>query len=339
MKKKIIAILFVLIVVLFALCVGVVLLGMPKTVYELSFETDITAQKGVAPEKMVYSMEVPKDGDYVMYAKWESNPSGMLMACEIVDESGKSVNVFGAHWLDLTSDVMTLEGGTYTLTLTPLTGLEQWKTYWADFDKTNWDSFTEEPEFGFVEAGDFEFEFEFRLEESRDVKAFVSVVSVGIGVLLFVIVFIAVQRDNSMKQNYDERQELLRGRGAKYGLYTMFFVNMSMFLSEAAGVSLPMSASLALFLSTILGGGVYSVYCVWKDAYFALNQKANFLIVFLMITAVINLIIGIGAFWDGVAIQNNQLTFRSMNLFGGIMLLVICGALILKKVCKDREEE
>ncbi len=141
-----------------------------------------------------------------------------------------------------------------------------------------------------------------------------------------------------MKQNYDERQELNRGRGAKYGLYTMFFLDMVLFLMETAGIRLPMSAGLALVISTLIGGSVFAVYCVWKEAYYALNQKANAFTGILFVIGIINLVIGIKAFVDGVAIQDNQLTLRSMNLFCAVTIIVICGALILKKVFKDREE-
>lgn len=341
MKKKTIAILFVLIAALFAVGVGAILFGLPKTVYELNFEEKIIAQSGVAPEEMVYSMEVPEDGDYVMYAKWTCNPSGMLMACSIVDEGGNNVNMFGGHGVDATSGVMTLEAGAYTLTLTPFTDAELWKAYWAEFDKTGWDAGTEndEPETELVGDGEFDFEFSFRLAGSKNVKGVVSVVLAVIGVLLFVIVLAVVQRENSMKQNYDERQELLRGRGAKYGLISMLFLNVALYLLESMGVQLPMTAGIAVILSVFVGGGVYAVYCIRMDAYFALNQKAGAFAGFLFIAGVINLVIGITAALDGRIIQNNQLTDRSLNLFCGIMMIILCGSMFLKKVCRDREEE
>lgn len=341
MKKKTIATLFMFIAVLFAVAVGAVLLGMPKTVYEMSSKENIIAQSGVAPKEIVYSMEVPEDGDYVMYVKWTSNPSGMLMACDIVDEKGNSVNTLGAHWMDVVSGVTSLEAGTYTLTLTPFTDAEHWKAYWAGFDRTDWDASSEdeEPEMEFVADGEFDFEFSIRLEESRNMAGVITILGAIIVVLLFVIVLAAVQRGNSMKGNYDERQELLRGRGAKYGLYSMVFLNAILYLVESMGVRLPMGAGIAVVLSVFVGIGVYAVYCIWMDAYFALNQRAGVLTGFLLIVGVINVVIGIRAWLNHTLIQNNQLTDRCLNLFCGIMMVIICGTMILKKVCKDREEE
>ncbi len=338
MKKKIIAISLLLVAVLITVTV---LLCMPKYNYMVEFEEDFAVENGVAPEEMEYVIVLSEDGEYIMDAEWKIEPAGMLMALSIVDETGKDINTFSAHWIDMNSGVMELPAGTYTMTLTPITSAEQWKEYFAKLDTSDWDvpvEEGEEPEMEFVD-GTFKFDFAFKLEKSGNLFGIVCMMGVVIGVVLCVILYAIAQKDNSMKQNYDERQELLRGRGAKYGLYTMMFLNLALFLLEAAGVCLPMSTGLALFFSVLIGGSVWAVYCIWKDAYFALNQKAGVFIGVFLVMGIINLIIGIDAFLDGVAIQNNQLTLRSMNLFCAIMILVICGALILKKVCKDREEE
>ena len=338
MKKIIIAVSSVLIVVVFAVTV---LLCMPKYEYTVEFEKDFVVENGVAPEEMEYVIVLPKDGGYVMHVDWTIEPMGMLMAINIEDEDGKNINTFSAGGIDMNTGIMELEAGKYTMTLTPITNATQWKEYFTGFETTDWDVPPEEDEdLGLEFAdGEYKFDFSFRLEKSRNLLGLVCVMGAVIGIIFFVIIFAIAQKDDSMKQNYDERQEVLRGRGAKYGLYTMFFLNLALFLVESAGVSLPVSPGMALLISVIVGGIVFAVYCVWKEAYFALNQKAGVYIVVFLVMAVYNLVVGIAAFLDGAAVRNNQLTLRSLNLFAGIMMLVICGALILKKVCKDREEE
>lgn len=340
MKKKVIAFSVLAVIVAF---VVTFLLCKPKYNYMVDFEENFVVENGVAPEEMEYVIVLSEYGEYVMDAKWKIEPAGMLMALSIVDETGKDVNTFSAHWIDMNSGVMELPAGKYTMTLTPITSAEQWKAYFAKFDTSEWDEPVEEgeePEMEFAD-GEYRFDFSFKLEERGylNIQAIACVLGAVIGIAFFVILLAIAQKDNSLKQNYDERQELLRGRGAKYGLYTMMFLNLALFLLETAGVCLPVSTGLALFFSVLIGGSVWAVYCIWKDAYFALNQKVNVFIGVFLVMGVINLIIGIDAFLEGVAFQNNQFTLRSLNLFCAIMVLVICGALILKKVCKDREEE
>ena len=100
-----------------------------------------------------------------------------------------------------------------------------------------------------------------------------------------------------------------------------------------------MTAGIAVILSVFVGAGVYAVYCIWVDAYFALNQRAGAFAGFLFIVGVMNLIIGITALLKDGIIQYNQLTERSLNLFCGIMMIILCGSMLLKKAYKDREEE
>lgn len=338
MKKKIIAFSAVLIVVLVA--VTALLSSRPKYAYVVGFEKDFVVKDGVAPEEMEYTIVLSEDGDYVMHGDWTTEPMGMVIGFDIADENGNVIRWFIAGGIDWNTDVIELPAGEYTMTLTPICGVEQWREYCAQFDTSDWVVPAEESEPGVEFAdGTYKFDFTFKLENSGKMLGFVCVMGAIIGVVLCVILYAIAQKDNSMKQNYDERQELNRGRGAKYGIYTMFLLNMALFLMETAGISLPMSAGLALFISTLVGGCVFAVYCVWKEAYYALNQKANVFTGVLFVIGIINMVTGVKAFVDGVAIQNNQFTLRSLNLFCAIMVLVVCGALVLRKVCRDREEE
>ena len=338
MKKKVIAISSLLLVVLIAVTVLVIV--NPKYECMVEFEKDFVVENGVAPETQEHVIVLPEGGDYIMHGDWTAEPMGLVTGFDFKDENGTVIRWFIAGTIDWNTDVIELPAGKYTMTLTPITSVEQWRDYCAQFDTSDWVVPPEESEPGAeFEDGEFHFDFSFRLEKAGNLLGVICVLGAIIGVVFCVILYAVAQKDNGMKQNYDERQEVNRGRGAKYGLYTMFCLNMVLFLMEAAGMHLPMSAGLALVISTLVGGGVFAVYCVWKEAYYALNQKANVFTVIIFVAGVINLVIGIKAFADGVAIQENQLTLRSLNLFCAIMVLVVCGALILKKVFKDREEE
>ena len=336
MRKKIIALLLLLVITLFGV---LYLCSTPKSILKMDFESDIIVQGGVAqtaPIERVF--EIPKDGEYIMYTKWEISPGGMLMACNIVDEAGETVNTLSADYKNSMAN-MSFKAGEYTMTLTPLTNKEQYKEYFSAFDTSEWDVYVEEPETEFATDGTFHFDFEYEVETNKDMDRIIIVFTVLISVLLAVVLVASVQTGDSMKQNYDERQELARGHGFKYGFYTILILSFVEFTLEMADVYLPMSAGLSSLLCVLLGVGVYMVYCIWKDAYFALNQKAGALMAVFFVIGTVNLIMGVDAFVHGTAIENNQLTIRSINLFGGILMLVICVTLLLKKYFKDREEE
>lgn len=147
-----------------------------------------------------------------------------------------------------------------------------------------------------------------------------------------------------MNKNYDERQELLRGRGATYALFTIIVLNFILFflesvILESMEVQLPMSAGTAGIISILIGVAVDAIYCIWKEAYVSLKLNVKTTVGVLLVIAAINLVRGIDALKEGAILKNNQITSRGLNLLCGIELLVICGILILKTVCKGREEE
>lgn len=338
MRKKVIVASSILVIVLVAL---MCFLFIKRNVYEVEFEKDISVQDSVVQEEeLEYEIVIPRDGEYVMYANWQISPAGLLTGCSIKDENGEDVNTFSAECIDMRSAVMRLTAGRYTMTLTFISSGEQWKEYFADFDTTDWDVTSgEEPQYQFLSDGVLHFNFDFRLEKHIDIWITANILAALIGVMLAILLIAVTQTGDDIKQHYDERQELLRSRGRKYALYTMLILDILLFLGDVVGIYLPMSVGFASFLCALVGIGVYAVYCIWNNVYFALNQKAGAVVAVLVLVGAVNLIGGISALVEGKLMQNNELTLRSLNLLCGIMIFVICGALILKKVCKDREEE
>ena len=103
-------------------------------------------------------------------------------------------------------------------------------------------------------------------------------------VLLFVIVFalIAVLSAVLWKKQgkYDERQEIVRGKAARLGLYTVIGCYIAYLIAYAIkGAAIMPYTLLAFTASIFLGIAVHSIYCIFKDSYFTDRQKpASFLL-------------------------------------------------------------
>ena len=72
------------------------------------------------------------------------------------------------------------------------------------------------------------------------------------------------------KANYDERQELIRGKGFKYGFLTMILVDA---LLAVAVRKIQLAPQLLVLTPLFIGLWVFSIYVLWNSAYFAINQK------------------------------------------------------------------
>ncbi|MCM1044730.1 MAG: hypothetical protein NC417_04405 [Candidatus Gastranaerophilales bacterium] len=164
-------------------------------------------------------------------------------------------------------------------------------------------------------------------------------VGLMVGIVLVVLIFALTKKGRSVKSQYDERQELVRGRGAKYGFYTLLISNAVIGVMEIADLSSFAEKGVLMIIGCLPGICVYAVYCIWYDGYFALNESRRRIMASLAIIGISNFLIGAMNLVRGVIVQNGRLTVLSLNLFCAFLFIVIFAAMFLKKVCKDGKEE
>lgn len=159
-----------------------------------------------------------------------------------------------------------------------------------------------------------------------------------IGVILVIAILKATKKDGSIKCKYDERQEVARGKGFKYGFFTLLIYEVC-FAMVVSSITSMLNTTLLMLLS-LLGCGiaiaVYVTYCIWHEAYISLNENKTRVLIAFIIIAVVNVAIGI------VNISNVTGTDISMgwaNIFCGILFFEIFIAMGIKKIADRRNEE
>lgn len=144
----------------------------------------------------------------------------------------------------------------------------------------------------------------------------------------------------SWKCEYDERQELVRGRGYKYGFitlavyYALDYMVLNIFEREWA------QQHVDILIGILLGIGVYAIYCIMNEAFLSLreNQKRYIItLVFVMICnaagAAVPLISGESLIEDG------RITSNCINLFCALLLTIILFVMALKQTMIKREDD
>lgn len=143
----------------------------------------------------------------------------------------------------------------------------------------------------------------------------------------------------SRKSNQlDERQLLLRGRGYKYAFWVIVLFNLVYgfaCFSFDRTLATPFAASLA---TIILGGTVFSCYCIFQDAFPAkgrLSLAAAWTLIFFS-----QLIIQIGELTSGrvVYIKNGMLTDAATGPMILATYLAIIVSFLIKAIIDRREE-
>ena len=165
------------------------------------------------------------------------------------------------------------------------------------------------------------------------------IIGVVVGVGLLLLILIATTKNHKVKRDYDERQELVRGKGFKYGFITMAAANMVISCTQFIFYKPIADTWASMMLSLALGVLVHVHYCIWNEGYFSLNENKK---VFMIIFAIMVLVQYAGAFdylMNGGWIIDGMLTFRAVNLIAAIMITFILVDLLIKNAYAKKEDE
>jgi hypothetical protein len=147
----------------------------------------------------------------------------------------------------------------------------------------------------------------------------------GLVVLLGIVVICAIIKKSSLKGEYDERQELIRGRGYKYALLTVMVFNAICLIFGVEGQVPYFSWDYLTLVSIMLGTLVFGVYSIRHDAFIGLNNNVRSFVVLFAACIIANLFGGIHHLQQGL-LENGQVTFATgsnLTLSVGFVILLI----------------
>lgn len=340
MKKRGAIIIGAIVAILALLAFNVVLVATDKTVLDVELDKVITVTDSIPSEENTeYEFQVEKAGNYTFHGEWEYNEEDMVTGVEIFSEDGERAFKATANGCNMYSKSLKLEKGTYTIKLTYIASTEAWVAFFEGDNLEGWEAKPDlAAEYAGAKDGTIQMSYKFDMSKNVPVVGITYVVGVLIGLLFVVILITSATKGDDVKVKFDERQELVRGKGFKYAFFVIIIWELILFALEPLGITIPMTLGNASVINILIGATVYASYCIWNDGYFALNQRNGVIMAVLIIMGVINLLIGIYSFVAGYAWVNGQLSVGSMNLFCGIMMIIVCIVMLLKRFVKDRKE-
>ena len=165
--------------------------------------------------------------------------------------------------------------------------------------------------------------------------------AVGIIVALAIFFIIWKFKKNHMKGQFDERQELVRGRGYKYATFTLLVLMTIDLLLEGMGIfeKIVITRELAIFFIIVTGVLVYALYCIRNDSYFGVGNDTRTYRAVMWVIIVCNLISGISGLRDGAFTPDGKLSFGPVaSLIFVVMFTAIMIALYVRKHDEAAEE-
>lgn len=162
-------------------------------------------------------------------------------------------------------------------------------------------------------------------------------VGIVAGCILIAIILKITKTDGSIKCNYDERQQLVRGKGFKYGFFTLIICNFLALGLSSFTKKQYIESEVFMIISILIGVFVYAVYCIWNDAYFSLNESPKKVLIAFALIALLNIGLGYRNYLRGILFQNGVLTIHCTNLFCGVLFLLIFLVLAIKHIYQKAE--
>ena len=159
-------------------------------------------------------------------------------------------------------------------------------------------------------------------------------VGLAVGIILVVLLLKFANTNHKKETEYGERQKAIRGRGYMFAFYTMMIYEAIMIFFGMSGVTLPVAPIAIHFTGIVLGGMVLASYCVWKDAYWGLNNNLKRYAVVFLATAALNAIPLISSVKSGGKLD--LMDGPILNLICLVMLGVL-GVEFLVKYLKDKD--
>ena len=162
------------------------------------------------------------------------------------------------------------------------------------------------------------------------------------GIVTALIIFAVVWKFSrkSMKGTFDERQELVRGRGYRYACFTMLGLLVLDLLLESYGAfeTLPVTRTLAIFFMILAGVMVYALYCIKNDSYFGVGTDTRTYRAVMWVVIVCNAVSGFSKLKDG-AMEDGKLAFSPCaSLLFCLAFVIIMIALSVKQRKMAAEE-
>lgn len=149
----------------------------------------------------------------------------------------------------------------------------------------------------------------------------------AIGILVGIIVYVLMVTfgNQKIKHKYDERQKLVRGQGAKWGLIVLVLgeIVVTFFMRDAFFMKYGVTINFAIIMLSLT---VVAAYDILNGAYFALNEKR------IKSNSWLDVILGICLILGYINDANNV-----MSILGAFLLIV--GALSLFMLHRDKESD
>ena len=165
-----------------------------------------------------------------------------------------------------------------------------------------------------------------------------------VGILIGIILVAAIFAYNKKKTGtvnggeFDERQQLLRGKAFQKGFLTMLIVS-ALYWALILALGRPlMQDGLSAIMLALLGVGVFGFDCILHDAFFTVTNKPKSYIVLMAACTLCQIPSAISNIREGRVMQDGVLSFAVLPIVCAVLFLSILIGIVLKQALPEKED-
>ena len=166
------------------------------------------------------------------------------------------------------------------------------------------------------------------------------VLGMAVALALAVVIGLIIRKRRGGKHEYDERQKAAQGKAYKQAYYTLLIYLVLYGLFDLYTGIRWCDLYTGAFIGVCLSVLVFALVCIREDAYISFREKSRSVYLILGLIAAANLVsplLGIGT--PGYLVEDGMLTVRSVNLFIGVMMIIILRAMGVQTLVEKRKAE
>lgn len=160
-----------------------------------------------------------------------------------------------------------------------------------------------------------------------------------IALLIVTILSVAKRRKTGKPDDYDERQQLIRGKAYQHAFFAVMIFSALYGLAVVTAERPLMVDGLSALIAMFVGVVVFAVESIARDAFFtAKNRPKSYIILYIAVifSQIVN---AVGNIRDGGLVQDGVLTMNVLPVICAAVFTIILLAIILKTVRKPKEDD
>lgn len=163
---------------------------------------------------------------------------------------------------------------------------------------------------------------------------------VGIAVAIGIFAVIAaIGKKRGRSGQFDERQELVRGKAYQHAFFAVMLYSALYGLLVVMADHPLMEDGLSALVAMFVGIAVFAVESIARDAFFtAKNRPKSYIILYIAVifSQIVNII---GNYSEGPFVENGVLTMRVLPVVCAAVFTVVLAAILVKAVQKPKEDD